>query len=101
MRSDIAAPAKALGHAHISERKSPSPAPRGGEGRGEVGGAAPLLATARPTSPSHVLRRGPLPLLPQAGGEGKGASASAAQKCVHARAGKRWPGRPLREEMAL
>src|SRR5437764_3104975 len=57
---------------HISQTQtSPSPPFGGGEGRGEVGGAAACGSAARPTSPSHAFRRGPLPLPPQAGGEGQ------------------------------
>src|SRR2546421_4434581 len=42
----------------------------GGEGRGEVGSGA-FRAAAQPTSPSRRCRAGPLPLSPQAGGEGE------------------------------
>src|SRR6516164_10412962 len=62
------APARALGHAHITSRgQGPPLGPGGGEGRGEVG---EMLSsdTAHLTLPS--LREGPLPLPPQAGGEG-------------------------------
>src|SRR6267143_5977799 len=48
----------------------PLSALEGGEGRGEVGGAPQSRTAELPTSPSRRSHAGPLPLPPQAGGEG-------------------------------
>src|SRR6266481_9928600 len=58
-------------HSQTGGSNIPLSALGGGEGRGEVG-EPPSRTAELPTSPSRRSHAGPLPLPPQAGGEGQG-----------------------------